>query len=575
VALPADSTATLDAATREGRFFDSLAVRSRSTWLSRLLYDAMVRGGGDAAQGGKALDETELYKPFAGLEIASVTIVRRKPFDDRSRLNRWGNSLHALTHEKALRRSLLFHEGERLDPAVMVKNKQLFESMGYIYRTDVDAAISPLDSATVDITVTVHDNWSIGADARIDLGRSSLNLFDANLAGTGNRLTVTTNFDLKRWRYGGNEAEYSASNILGTFFRGSIGGGRSFEHTYLGGNVVKELLRPTDFALGVEGRIDRNLVGLSCADSSAMVGYAAANAWGILARKRSFGGSLYLSAAWYGTRFDERPGVAAGINPAYHNSSRAMVALGLYREKFYTTSMLYGYGNIEYLSAGYRAELIGGYAVEEFADNYYCGANLMAGKLSSRENYIGGSLALGGYVDEGTRRWNRMVVDLNLRSFTPLFPLWGCRVRHFTQLHYMRGWKRMVGCNEAVNFARPASLVGFSSPYMGHNRAALNLETVFFTPYRPYGFQITVFSYADAGVLGDHANLLRDRFFSSFGVGMRVRNSRLIFPALQIRLGIFLGHGGWLEGRWAELSTQQSVTRYRFVPSSPDVVQFR
>jgi len=53
--------------------------------------------------------------------------------------------------------------------------------------------------------------------------------------------------------------------------------------------------------------------------------------------------------------------VTKTYNPAFHDTDDVLVGLGLYREKFYTTNMIYGFGTREYLATGYKAELVGGY----------------------------------------------------------------------------------------------------------------------------------------------------------------------------------------------------------------------
>ena len=44
------------------------------------------------------------------------------------------------------------------------------------------------------------------------------------------------------------------------------------------------------------------------------------------------------------------------------------MGLGLYREKFYSANMIYGFGRREYLAAGYKAEVTSGYTWGEFSE---------------------------------------------------------------------------------------------------------------------------------------------------------------------------------------------------------------
>ena len=97
---------------------------------------------------------------------------------------------------------------------------------------------------------------------------------------------------------------------------------------------------------------------------------------------------------------------------------------------------------------------------------------------------------------------------------------------------------------------------------VGTNRMVLNTETVFFTPYQPLGFRIALFGFADFGLLGRDANIFKNNFYTTFGLGVRLRNERLVFSTIQLRLGVALGNGTRME-------------QYRYLPSRPEIVRFR
>ena len=575
--LPSDSLAA-QKEQRSEKFYDSLQSRSDKRKFSKLIYDAIFVRSDTALSSGKVVDESELFEPFAGCRIGSIYIVRKNVFEDtRNWVNRTADNIHVVTKAGVIRRSLLFKEGEAVDPQLMVKNKQFLESMEFIYRADFELSPSPLDSTAVDVTVITQDQWTISADLRLDLtGPSSLDVFDANLAGWGNRLSIVTNFDPSRLAYGGNQFRYTIPNIMGSFFKGDFYIGKNFDYENAGAGVSKELILPTDYSTGANYLMQRNPQFLICDDTTVTVSnnLLEFSAIGTL-EVEPLRSSVYLSGHFYDNRFVDRPAVAATVNPAYHNLRRTMFAMGAYREKFYTTTLIYGYGNNEYISAGYRAELVGGYSWEEFSDHYYLGANFSIANLSHKQNYIWGKISMGSFIDASTNKWNRITLSLAMNTFTPLMHMGRTKVRHFTGLSYIRGWGRMSGCDEMLIFTREHGLVGFGKYVTGTNRAILDLQTVFFTPWKPFGFQVTMFSYGSFGLIGDYYNLFKDEFYSSIGLGVRIKNSRLIFKAVQLRLGIFLGRGGWNDGSWAALSVQPTSRPYRFIPSPPDIVPYR
>ena len=95
-----------------------------------------------------------------------------------------------------------------------------------------------------------------------------------------------------------------------------------------------------------------------------------------------------------------------------------------------------------------------------------------------------------------------------------------------------------------IRFTHDNGLQALKEYVTGTNRMILNTETVVFTPYQPLGFRIAVFGFADFGLIGYSPNIFKNDFFTSFGLGVRLRNERLVFNTVQIRLGIAFGKRG-------------------------------
>ena len=102
----------------------------------------------------------------------------------------------------------------------------------------------------------------------------------------------------------------------------------------------------------------------------------------------------------------------------------------------------------------------------------------------------------------------------------------------------------------------------------------LNTETVVFTPYQPLGFRIAVFGFADFGLIGYSPNIFKNDFFTSFGLGVRLRNERLVFNTIQIRLGVAFGKRGLVESEYFRLSNPTRMEQYRYRPTRPEIVEF-
>lgn len=574
IALKADSAANDD---RTRRFYDSLESKSTRRDIPRFIYKSLVvRSKKDTLTNVKVVDESKQYYLHDKREISTITIEQVGVFDTTyNSLERFVNKMHRVTRERTIRRDLLFKEGDRFDPEVVVNNVQLLKERSYIYDAKITARPSAEDSTKVDVVVRTQDNWTLSADARLNVsGRSMVEIYDANLLGFGNKLSIATNFDWKKGHYGGNKVRYNMPNIMGTFFRGELIAGKNFDNTDLGLDIRREFILPTDYELGANYLDSELPYYMLYADSSFQVKSRNLGLWG----GKSFyvpglRSSIYLMGSYSKLQYDMRPDVTPTFNPYFHNGRLMLVSLGLYREKFYTTNLIYGYGVKEYIPSGFRAELVGGHRWGEFSNDYYLGGTYSVGGFSSI-GHLMGKLSLGSYYDTRTRSFKQGTISADMRYFSNLLNSGRSLIRQFVTLNYISGWNRDEGCNEVVAF-NDKQLRGFDDYAIGLNRAMLSSETVVFTPLQPLGFRLTFFGFADLGSLGDSPNIFKNVFYSTFGLGVRIKNERLVFSTIQIRLGIAVGKAGILRNEVFNLSNHYNMERYRYLPQRPDQVIYR
>ena len=533
---------------RNQRLYDSIQSKTNRRAVPRMLYRMLfVKPVLDTTLNGRVLDESRLMEPYAGKTVGEITIERQLPFDtDGNWLERSGNKMHMLTRERVVRRDLLFKPGDKFDPQLAVRNKQLLRSRPYISDTEFIIVPDTLDTTRINLVIRTRDSWTISVDAGIhSQGRTMAGLSDANIFGTGNTLKFKTNFSRKDFSYGGNIVEYSIPNVLGTFYTADFSAGRDFYNSELNLGLRKEFIRPTDYEIGLtysDIKSKRYMIDL---DTSLLVKVRNLDAWGGRSRYiRSINSSVYFTGRYSYARFSRRPAVTPTYNPALHDYDAMLFGAGLYREKFFTANMIYGFGTKEYLATGYKAELVSGYSWGEFNDEMYLGMSYSA-------------------------------VDVDLKWFSNLFLLRRSRIRQFLAFNYTQGWNRGFGSDEMIRFTRENGLQALKEHVTGTNRMLLNTETVIFTPYQPLGFRIAFFGFADFGLIGYSANIFQNDFFTSFGVGIRLRNERLVFNTVQIRLGVALGKRGRVESEYFRLSNSTRIEQYRYRPTRPEIVGFK
>lgn len=115
---------------------------------------------------------------------------------------RAARALHFRTRESTIRKFLLFHEGDPLDPDLLAETERQLRSQNYLKRASVQAL--PGHDGVADVEVTTQDTWT--TEPRLAVARSGgVNTFGAsilerNLLGTGRKLKFSYDDDVDRIR---------------------------------------------------------------------------------------------------------------------------------------------------------------------------------------------------------------------------------------------------------------------------------------------------------------------------------------------------------------------------------------
>ncbi len=563
------------------RFYDELAERAGDSGLARRLYRALVSEDDRTAPPAQSelQREVDYFRQFRGLRIDSIHIHRNNVFGEsytKGDYRRVANSLHGVTRENRIRRNLLFRQGDLLDPALLARNEQLLRTQDYL--SDAYLVIEPSEKeGAVDVWVVTRDSWSIGGTVRSVPynNRRYVDLYDSNILGSGNRLSLRTYIGFKGKIYGGNMLQYQATNLWGSFFDLDALAGWGYDERRLGITVNKPFILPTDFMAGGTAGYAKYYERQIMADTSLLVGrrnydFYAGKSWDFPAVNSSF----YITARYQDLDWFERPQVRADTNSYYHSRRTLLFSTGIYRETYYRGNMIFGYGTIESIPYGHKFEFTGGRSRGEFGDRWYGAFTAAAGRQIGR-----GYLRLEGTVssfmtDEG--HLERSALGFKLDAFSGLWRMRQNHVRQFLRIHYLAGFDRGSGEGETLTFHGTESPQGFRyQPGKGKVRLTLATETVLFTPIYLYGFRFAFFAFGDVGWIGDHNMPLRNDPYFSLGVGVRLKNERLVFNTFQIRLGLGFSTGGWLDYRHVRFSSEPRLHVPTFKAEQPELYLFR
>ncbi len=165
--------------------------------------------------------------PAGPLKIAKIEFVRNDIFDLTAKntlwFHRFANEYHVVTTEGTLRDDLLFSEGDTLDPAELAETERLLRARRYLRHAEVEVSQYCAETASVVVTVTSWDNWSLLP--KIDLGheggetKSASGFAEDNLLGSGNQLQAEYYNDSER---DGFQLRSVSPNIFGNHWRTSM-----------------------------------------------------------------------------------------------------------------------------------------------------------------------------------------------------------------------------------------------------------------------------------------------------------------------------------------------------------------
>ena len=565
------------------RFYEKLEEKSQNSRLARRLVRALVSSDDQrfVAESTETTLEKEVayFRDFTGLTIDSIRIVSGNIFFgrySRSDLRTLANSLHRVTRENRIRRTLLFKEGETVTPLVFAQTEQLLRESSYL--SDASIRLDPsADGRGVIVTVITRDSWSIGANIRsAPHERRYIDLYDSNILGSGNRLDVRTYVSFKGRMYGGNMFLYHAGNLWGSFFELDVVGGQGYEEHDYGIRLDKEYLRSTDFIAGGIVEDHRYYERQSLLDTLPLVRSRNFDAW--VGRSWAFpavNGSFYVGVRGQDLKFRERPVVLPDSNTWYHSRRMLVFNTGIYRETYYRGNMIYGYGQTENIPYGHRFELTAGRLWGEFGDKWYTAFEAAAGR-QTHIGYFSAGATISTYWDKASEPVQG-ALEVKFDGFSNLWKIRHSHLRQFLSLRYLHGFNRLQGEGEQLSFWRDDTPRGLRNPWERANtRLVIKNETVLFSPVYFYGFRFVFFGFADLGWIGDNPKPFKNDFYTAAGLGVRLKNERLIFGTIQLSLGMAVNRRGWVANyRHLRFAGESSLLVPSFRAERPDPFEFR
>ena len=523
------------------------------------------------------------FLAFKGKTIRSITIAPtgfNKLHNDsikglKKAASKLADYFHKNTLPAVIRKNLFFKEGDKILPLLLSDNERFLRELSFIN----DALIvvdSDSASQFADIVIITKDVFSLGGSLKISSKeKAQITVRDENFFGTGNKLEYTSLIDKERFPVHGYGASITQRNIKNSFINWSSGF-TTFNPAFNSGRLEENSLytsfeKPlvsrynawTGTAVFAYGATKNSFVADSVYNTDFKYKSLTTDIWGgynIGHKNRKDKDSEkrlrhFVAMRSFFNKFYAVPDRFKGVyNYSYADINGLLTSYSLYKQNFYRTNFIYGFGRNEDVPEGINGTVVGGYTNKDGVKRAYYGLEFDATHYSERGFFTGYTLRVGTFVNNKKSEDADIVIGIN--RFTKLFTInsrW--RNRNFLSLNYTKQFNNMLSAPLLLQS-------NFGLPYFGNNtllgetRSTIKFESVFYNLKKTLGFRFAPFVFSDLSLLKPlFLPSSKTKGFSAIGGGLRTRNENLVFGTVELKGYVFPRPFDGMKSWKIELST--------------------
>ena len=533
---------------------------------------------------------SNIYADTEGRIITGIRIVRLKPFGTSvtdsamyhvNWLGKAGNAIHVGTREFIIRNALLFREGDVINSNDLAYSERYLRSMKYVNDARV-TAISGSDGEA-EVIVVVQDIMPYSASFGTNFStRGNFAIINHNIIGTGIEMRAGAFIDSDKDRLMGYEAMLRVQNIWRSFVSFRADYLDRHENQRYGFTLQREFYAPTTRYAGHLILYNAQTPVRYCdpdgkyqTTTPITVRYNHLDVW----LGRSFriarnpfekhGRNITMSLGAQKIYFIDKPERSEEQYYRFQNRTTCLASLTYSQQAFYKANLIYNFGRTEDIPYGFLASIVGGKEINEKYNRPYLGANFSSGYFIPKLGYLSGAVSYGTFFRNGT---DQGVIDAEMNYYTNLYVLGEFRLRTFINGHYTRQLYHRL--NDQLVIDGEYGIPGFrNDSVLGRHRFNLSAEQDVFIPRDFYGFRFVVYAFAYLSWLGGYDRpVMLSTLYTSFGLGIRIRNNRLVFNTLQIQFAYFPNIPENSKFRHIQFSSETVLQARDFKPRAPEVM---
>ncbi len=496
---------------------------------------------------------TEAFAPYENKIIRNIQIefigLERSIYDSSKKVNRVvsriANSLHSRTREVIIRNHLFVNKNKPLNPFLLADNERFLRDLDFIL--DARIIVTPVAGTdSVDITAITRDVFSLGARIGGSPTAPEFSLYDANVAGLGQRVEFSGLLDPVRTPQFGYGLYYRKSSWLGsltniefayTQLNDGISQGGENEYAYFT-RINRPLVSPySRIAGGLEISNNQSVNVYQKPDSAFLnYRYKIFDTWlgynmGIK-KKFTNRNRHFFALRYFNNYFSEVP-----VQPEYqsltdYNSTKGWLGeFTFYRKIFFKTRYVFGFGRTEDVPYGITASLTGGYVKQLQIERPYAAVKVKYSKAIRSGNFYQLKLEVGSFYRNN--RIEDLLTKTEATFYTRAFNANRFKLRSFVAL----GYSQLVNqtTNNYIKVTRNQVYGISADSLLGTQQFYARTETTFYTPWSLAGFRFAPFTGLDWSQLEcEFCDQSRPNIFG-INAGLRTRNENLIFGTMEIR----------------------------------------
>lgn len=514
--------------------------------------DLITLNAQDTGNTKKSIDEFKKFEKKIVRKIYVRQIGFEKSVYDsgatvKKAVTKLANALHETTHENILRNHVFIRAGEPLNPYLFADNERYLRDRNFLLDSRLVVIPVGTDNDSVDVMLVTRDVFSLGARIGGSVSAPSFGVFDKNIMGRAQLLDVSWLINPDRNPWVGYSIKYGKSSLWGSLVDAEISftqlnkgisyGDENEYATYVRFNrpLVSSFSR---FAGGLE--ISRNWSVNNFKKPDTIFNsysYKVLDVWAgyNLGIRKNFNRQFrYFLAVRNFSGGYQQSDEELEDPTAIPNSSTIQAFLGevtVYKQQFYKTRYIYGFGRTEDIPYGFSMAAMGAYVDLYNLRRPYAALKFAYSLPSNNGNFLFLDLKGGGFYRDSA--FEDIIINAQVNYLTQAYTIGDSKLRALVTIGNVRLINNQV--NELITANRvDLQRVSLSMP-AGQNKTTLNAEVVLYTKFEILGIRFAPIAGASYVLMNCNTCINRQVNAAIIYAGFRARNENLIFGTIEVK----------------------------------------